>query len=87
MAGEQRMIHNLSLRERKALSVTGVLEVVSFDEGCVVLKTELGTLVVQGQQLQLKTLEQGNVSVEGEICGLHYTQETSRSSWFARFFQ
>ena len=87
MADGQQMMHSLSLRERTALSVTGVLEVVSFDESCVVLKTTLGILAVQGQQLQLKTLEQGNVSVEGEISALHYAQETSPAGWLARLFR
>lgn len=82
-----QMAHSLSLRERTDLAVTGVLEVVSFDDSCVVLKTSLGTLAVQGQQLQLKTLEQGNVSVEGEIGALHYAQEASHAGWLARLFR
>ena len=67
MAEQQNLPHCLTLNERKKLALTGVTEVVSFDEDCVVLRTELGTLVVQGQQLQLKTLslEGGQVAVEG----------------------
>ena len=87
MADGQQMAHSLSLRERTALSVTGVLEVISFEENCVVLKTALGILAVQGQQLQLKTLEQGNVSVEGQISALQYAQESSHAGWLARLFR
>ena len=57
MAEEGRS-HTLQLSERKQLTMTGVSEVVSFDETVVVLQTSLGTLVVQGEQLQLKNLSQ-----------------------------
>ena len=72
--------HSLRLTERKNLSVTGVTEVVRFDEDAVVLQTDMGTLTVQGEQLQLKELsvEGGRVTVEGTISALSY--ETPRQS-------
>ena len=87
--GEERMQlpHKLTLNERRQLSMTGVTEVVSFDEGCVVVKTSLGTLVVQGQSLQLKQLEGGNVAVEGEIAGLQYEQNRPEGGWLSRIFR
>ena len=64
--------HKLTLAQREDLSLTGVTEVVSFDDTAVVLRTELGTLVIQGQELQLKTLsiDGGQVAVDGEISAL-----------------
>ena len=56
--------HKLTLNERKNLTVTGVTEVVSFDETAVIARTELGTLVVQGKGLQLKTLQPEG----GQVC-------------------
>ena len=77
--------HKLTLDQRKNLTMTGVTEVVSFDENTVVLKTGLGMLVVPGQQLQLKTLtlEGGNVAVEGEISSLNYEQ-FRQGGWLGR---
>ena len=85
MAEEGRS-HTLQLSERKQLTMTGVSEVVSFDETVVVLQTSLGTLVVQGEQLQLKNLSQdgGQVAVGGQIQGLQY--EAPRQSGWRRFF-
>ena len=82
---EQVLPHKLSLDQRKSLTMTGVNEVVSFDENTVVLKTGLGMLVVQGQQLQLKTLtlDGGNVAVEGHISALHY-EEPRQGGWLGR---
>lgn len=88
MSDGQTAPHTLALTERKKLTMTGVEEVVSFDESYAVLKTGLGTLVVQGTGLQLKQLtpEGGNVAVEGEISSLQYEQPRSRSGWAGRLF-
>lgn len=74
--------HELELKERRELTMTGVTEVVSFEEHAVVLRTALGTLIVQGRELQLKTLslEGGQVAVEGSISALIY-EEPRASGW------
>lgn len=84
---ETRMPHKLQLSERKNLTMTGVTEVVSFDDTAVVLNTALGTLMVQGEGLQLKTLslEGGQVAVDGTISALSYEEPRQGGSW-RRFF-
>ena len=79
--------HKLQLNERRQLTVTGVTEVVSFDETAVVLQTSLGTLIVQGRELQLKTLSQegGQVAVDGNVSSLIY-EEPRTGSWRQRLF-
>lgn len=78
--------HKLVLNERKLLTVTGVTEVVSFDDTSVIAQTELGTLVVQGKDLQLKTLlpEGGQVMVEGSIGSLVYEEPRPAGSLWRR---
>ena len=63
--------------------MTGVAEVISFDESLVVLNTSLGVLTVQGQELKLKTLslEGGQVAVDGQISALIYEQPRESSLW------
>lgn len=83
---EPKLPHKLQLNERRQLTMSGVTEVVSFDENTVVLQTALGTLIVQGSQLQLKTLslEGGQVVVDGNISALIY--EEPREKGWQRFF-
>ncbi len=78
--------HKLTLTDRKTLTVTGVTEVVSFDETAVIAHTQLGTLVVQGKDLQLKTLlpEGGQVAVAGEISALIYEEPRVSGSFWQR---
>lgn len=84
---EDRLPHKLQLSERQQLTMTGVTEVVSFDENTVILQTTLGTLVVQGRELQLKTLsvEGGQVAVDGTVTALTY-EEPRSGSWRQRLF-
>lgn len=80
--------HGLQLQDRKRLSMTGVTEVVSFDEEAVVVKTGSGTLIIQGQGLQLKTLspEGGRVEVSGTVSALEYQEPKTVGGW-RRFFR
>ena len=83
---EAQMPHDVHLKERKRLTMTGVTEVVSFDETEVMLHTTLGTLTVQGQQLRLKTLSQegGQVAVEGTVSALVYEEARNTGGWIRR---
>ena len=86
---EQGLPHKLTLDQRSSLTMTGVTEVISFDEDSVILRTELGTLSVQGRQLQLKTLstEGGQVAVEGIVSALIYEEpRQAKSGWMSRLF-
>lgn len=85
---ENQIPHKLQLNERRQLTMTGVTEVVSFDEDTVVLQTGLGTLIVQGSQLQLKTLslEGGQVAVDGSICAMLYEEPRRDLGWRQRLF-
>lgn len=84
---EANMPHELRLKDRGALTMTGVSEVVSFDEGAVVLQTSLGMLIVQGRELHLKTLspEGGQVEIEGTVTALSY-EEPRSGGWRQRLF-
>lgn len=80
--------HKLTLSERSHLTLTGVTEVVSFDDTTVVLKTDLGTLVVQGDRLQLKTLspDGGQVVVDGNVSSLNYEENRADGRLWRRLF-
>ena len=80
--------HKLTLNQREDLSLTGVTEVISFDDTAVILKTQLGILNVSGRDLVLKTLsvEGGQVSVSGHVCTLIY-EEPRPEGFFRRLLR
>ncbi|OLO27421.1 sporulation protein YabP [Alkalihalophilus pseudofirmus] len=69
--------HDITLRGRKKLDITGVRQVESFDNEEFLLETEMGFLSIRGQNLHMKNLnvEQGLVSIEGKIFDLVYLDE------------
>ena len=81
--------HKLTLNDRKSLTMNGVTEVVSFDDTAVVLRTSLGMLEVQGQQLALKTLslDGGQVAVDGHITALYYEEPRPAGGFWSRLFK
>lgn len=89
MAEERMQLpHKLTLNERQSLTMTGVTEVVSFDDSAVILRTGLGTLVIQGRDLQLKTLslDGGQVAVDGHVTALIYEEPRGERGLLRRFF-
>ncbi len=77
-----RRTQNLILENRRRLSVSGVEEVVTFNEEAVSMKTVLGELTVRGEGLHVERLavESGDLVVTGQVSSLAY-QETAPSLW------
>ncbi len=76
--------HLVTLSERQTLSVSGVRDVDSFDEATVVIYTDLGELTVKGSELHIHRLntESGDLTVEGSVESLTYTDIHSRAGGF-----
>ena len=55
------LIQNLILENREKLSVSGVLDVLSFDDQVVIMDTELGMLTVKGDNLRINKLSIDNI--------------------------
>ena len=70
--------HQVILAERERLSIDGVLNVESFDDREISLETDLGGLIIQGEDLHIKelNLEKANLLVNGYIKSLEYTGES-----------
>ena len=76
-------VQNITLENREKLSISGVLDVLSFDDQIVILETELGLLTVKGENLRINklSLDTTEVIVDGEIYNLGYSEkETSKKS-------
>ena len=68
-------LHRLVLSDRHTGSVTGVNDVVSFDENAVVLDTDMGLLTIKGKELHVSrlTVEKGELEVDGQVDSLAYS--------------
>lgn len=71
------IVQNLVLENRNRLNISGVLDVLSFDDQIVIIETELGMLTVKGDNLRINKLsiDTSEVIVEGEIISLAYSNK------------
>lgn len=71
------IIQNIILENRGKLSISGVLDVLSFDDQVIVLETDLGLLTVKGENLRINKLsiDTSEVIVEGDISALIYSDK------------
>ena len=68
--------HRVSLDERENITVTGVTELISFDEESIVCDTQMGVMVIHGSQMHITRLdlESGIVEAKGSMDSIEYTQ-------------
>ncbi len=82
---EERMAaqkaHKIIISNRKSGVLNGVIDVLSFDVGEILLETELGMLMIKGADLHVKrlTLEKGEIDIEGRIDSLTYSDVKTAS--------
>ncbi len=71
------IIQNLVLENREKLNVSGVLDVLSFDDQIVMVETELGLLTIKGENIRINklSLDTSEIIVEGEIDSLTYSDK------------
>lgn len=79
MSSMTNIIQNIVLENREKLNITGVLDVLSFDDQIVILETELGLLTIKGENLRINklSLDTSEVTIEGEISQLAYSEKDS----------
>lgn len=73
----QNVFQNLVLENREKLSISGVVDVLSFDDQVVAVETELGLLTIKGQNIRINKLsiDTSEVIVEGDINNLSYSEK------------
>ena len=71
------IIQNLILENREKLTISGVLDVLSFDDQIVIVETDLGLLTIKGENLRINklSLDTTEVIVEGKIFWKEFRQE------------
>lgn len=69
--------HDITMRGRRLIDITGVKQVESFDNEEFLLETTMGFLAIRGQNLQMKNLDvdKGIVSIKGKVYDLVYLDD------------
>ncbi|MBR3133234.1 MAG: sporulation protein YabP [Clostridia bacterium] len=85
-------MQNIILENRGKLTITGVLDVLSFDDEIAILETELGLLNIKGENIKVNkvSLESADVIIEGEIRSLEYSNKNydkSKGTLISKIFK
>ena len=66
--------HLVNINERKSITITGIKNIESFDSEEFILNSNLGTILLKGQNLEIIKLDtiEGKVSIKGDINSLAY---------------
>ena len=73
--------HKLILNNRRTGNLTGVSDVLSFDENEIILETDQGMLMMKGKELHVSRLmlDKGEVDIDGRIDSVTYSEQGSRT--------
>ena len=73
--------HKLILNNRRCGNLTGVSDVLSFDENAIILETDQGMLMMKGKELHVSRLmlDKGEVDIDGRIDSVTYSEQGSRT--------
>lgn len=90
---EERKSHEITLKARELLDVTGITNVEKFTDDDVILETDMGLLGIKGEKMHMKKLDLdgGTIIIEGLIKSLSYSKSTDPTekskSIFERLFK
>lgn len=78
---QTNIMQNVILENRKKLTLTGIRDVLSFDDEIVVVESELGLLNIKGNDLRVNkiSVETGDVIVDGTIRAIEYSDKDINS--------
>lgn len=81
-------VQNLILENREKLSISGVVDVESFNDEAVIVDTELGILIVRGEDLHINklNLDSSELNIEGDIISCEYSDRDGSKSRGGGFF-
>ena len=85
--------HRLTLNNRDRGNLTGILDVISFNESQIVLDTDMGLLTIRGKDLHVSrlSLEKGEIDLEGRTDSFTYSSNESirkaGQSFLSRLFK
>ena len=78
-SNKQIRTHKIMLTNRRTCTISGVVDVLSFDMNEVLLETDQGMLMIKGKDLHVSrlSLDKGEVDVDGSIDSLTYSDMMS----------
>lgn len=74
--------HSVVINERKNINITGVKKIENFDNEEFLMETNMGYIVIKGEELEIIKLDtyQGNVIIKGKVNSLNYVDGSTKKN-------
>lgn len=82
--------HNIIIDNREKLNISGINDVISFDDETLMLKSVMGKITVKGENLRITSFDNeiGDLVSEGKIHAVVYMNDEKESvGFFSRLFR
>lgn len=88
MAIEENTGHLISLENRKRLKMTGITEVIAYNDDIIALKSKQGDLNISGKNLNINklNLEEINLLITGHIREIKYENKNNKNCLLKKLF-
>ncbi len=72
--------HKITVDDRRHSVLTGIDDVISFDDISISVHSALGDMIIEGEELKIENFsaEKGILTIIGKINGLYYTEQMNR---------
>jgi len=85
---EKKLLHKLSLLERKELTISGAEKVISSNSSCITLKLNSTDLEIHGSDLSIESFVENNIVIKGNLDNIKYTKTSKqKDNLFKRIFK
>lgn len=84
--------NNIVIENREKITISGVTDVLSFDDQIIIVETNLGLLTIKGENLRINKLniDTSDFSLNGKIAGLSYSDgafDSKQNSLLGKIFK
>lgn len=84
--------NNIVIENREKMTISGVTDVLSFDDQIIILETNLGLLTIKGENLKINKLniDTSDFSLNGKLLGISYSDGTfdgKQGSFLGKIFK
>ncbi len=86
MTENGKKLHNVIMEQRRKLNMSGVSEVIGFDDETITLETDMGMMTIKGEGLKIGSFSASStdIDIEGTIIALVYTGDSAVKGGFFR---
>ena len=86
MSEKNNAAHSIIIEQREKINISGVTEVVGFDDETVLLRTAMGSLTIKGEGLHIGAFStsSGDIDIDGKLIAMAYGDDTGRGGFWRR---